>query len=117
MEKEEALEGEAKAIEGELEALKEAAIAFAEKEDAQVIAGTDARLKVTGKDKVILPGKGSEEREALDAEDSGSSASGTRSRISIQEPWKRPYWREGGALASSMRSKPSSAPRGATRWR
>ena len=66
--KKKALEGEEKAIEGELEELKEAAIAFAEKEDAQVIAGTDACLKVTGKDKVILPGKGSEEREALDAE-------------------------------------------------
>jgi putative RecB family exonuclease len=62
------LEAEVKAIEGELEGLKEAAIDFAEKEGAQVIAGTDARLKVTGKDKVILPSKGSEEREALDAE-------------------------------------------------
>jgi hypothetical protein len=51
-----------------LEGLKEAAIDFAEKEGAQVIAGTDARLKVTGKERVIAPGKGSEEREALDAE-------------------------------------------------
>jgi putative RecB family exonuclease len=66
--KKKVLEAEVKTIEGELEGLREAAIAFAEKEDAQVIAGTDARLKVTGKDKVILPGKGSEEREALDAE-------------------------------------------------
>ena len=66
--KKKALEGEAKAIEAEMEGLKEAAIAFAVKEDAQVIAGTDAHLKVTGKDKVVLPGKGSEERQALDAE-------------------------------------------------
>ena len=61
------LEGEAKAIEDEMEGLKEAAIAFAEKEGAQVIAGTDARLRVTWKERVLSPGKGTEERQALEA--------------------------------------------------
>ena len=66
--KKKVLEVEVKTIEGELEGLKEAAIAFAEKEGAQVIAGTDARLRVTGKERVVLPGKGTEERQALETE-------------------------------------------------
>jgi hypothetical protein len=49
-----------------LDALRDAAISFAEKEGVQVIAGTEARLRVTGKDRVVSPAKGSEEREALE---------------------------------------------------
>ena len=62
------LEAEVKAVEGELDEIKDAAIAFAEKEGVQVIAGTDARLRVTGKDRITAPGKGSEERQALELE-------------------------------------------------
>jgi len=57
-----------KAVEGELDEIRDAAIAFAEKEGVQVIAGTDARLRVTGKDRITAPAKGSAEREALERE-------------------------------------------------
>ncbi len=62
------LEAESKEVGAELEALKEAAIDFAEKEGVQVIAGTGARLRVTGKERVVSPAKGSEERDALERE-------------------------------------------------
>jgi len=62
------LEAEAKAVEVELEEIRDAAISFAEKEDVQVIGGTDARLRVTGKERVVAPGKGSGDREALERE-------------------------------------------------
>jgi RecB family exonuclease len=62
------LDAETKAVEAELDVLRDAAIAFAEKEDVQVIAGTEARLRVTGKERVVSPAKGSEEREALERE-------------------------------------------------
>jgi hypothetical protein len=55
-----------KSIEEELEEIRDAAIAFAQREGVQVIAGTDARLRVTGKERISVPGKGSEEREALE---------------------------------------------------
>ena len=60
------LDAETKVVEGELDGLRDAAISFAEKEGVQVIAGTEARLRVTGKDRVVSPAKGSEEREALE---------------------------------------------------
>ena len=66
--KKRALETEVKAVEVELGELKDAAIAFAEKEGVQVIGGTDARLRVTGKERVVSPAKGSDEREALERE-------------------------------------------------
>ena len=66
--KKKALEAEKDAVEKEMEAIREAAIAFAEKEGVQVIAGTEARLRVTGKDRIVSPGKGTEERKALEAE-------------------------------------------------
>jgi RecB family exonuclease len=66
--KKQGLEAEVKAVELELDEIRDAAICFAEKEGVQVIGGTDARLRVTGKDRVIAPGKGSEEREALERE-------------------------------------------------
>jgi putative RecB family exonuclease len=62
------LEAGEKAVDAELEELRKAAIAFAEKEGVQVIAGTDARLRVTGKDRIVSPGKGTEERAALEQE-------------------------------------------------
>jgi putative RecB family exonuclease len=62
------LDAEIKAVEGELEKIRTAAIEFAEREEVQVIAGTDARLRVTGKERVVSPGKGSEAREALERE-------------------------------------------------
>jgi RecB family exonuclease len=66
--KKRALETEVKAVEVELGELKDAAIAFAEKEGVQVIGGTDARLRVTGKERIVSPAKGSDEREALERE-------------------------------------------------
>jgi RecB family exonuclease len=60
------LDTEVKAVEEELEEIRDAAIAFAQREGVQVIAGTDARLRVTGKERISVPGKGSEEREALE---------------------------------------------------
>jgi len=62
------LELEVKAVEFELGEIKDAAIAFAEKEGVQVIGGTGARLRVTGKERISAPAKGSEEREALERE-------------------------------------------------
>ncbi len=62
------LEAEKDEVEKEMAAIREAAIAFAEKEGVQVIAGTGARLRVTGKDRIVSPGKGTEERKALEAE-------------------------------------------------
>jgi RecB family exonuclease len=62
------LEAEIKGVEGELDKIRDAAIAFAEKESVQVIAGTEARLRVTGKERVVSPAKGSAERAALEQE-------------------------------------------------
>jgi putative RecB family exonuclease len=62
------LESQGKALDGELDGLRQAAIAFAEREGVSVIAGTDARLRVTGKDKIVPPAKGTCEREALERE-------------------------------------------------
>jgi len=62
------LDAETKAVEAELDALRDAAISFAEKEGVQVIAGTEARLRVTGKERIVSPAKGSAEREALERE-------------------------------------------------
>jgi len=62
------LEAGEKALEAELEEIRQAAIAFAEKEGVQIIAGTDARLRVTGKERIVSPGKGTEERAALEEE-------------------------------------------------
>jgi CRISPR/Cas system-associated exonuclease Cas4 (RecB family) len=62
------LDAEIKGVEGEIGELREAAIVFAEREAVQVIAGTEARLRVTGKERVVSPAKGSVEREALERE-------------------------------------------------
>lgn len=66
--KKKALEAEVKALEAELDGIRDAAIAFAEKEGATVIAGTEARLRLAAKDRLVPPGKGSEERAALERE-------------------------------------------------
>jgi putative RecB family exonuclease len=62
------LELKVRNAEKELDELRDAAIAFAEKEGVQMIGGSHARLRVTGKDRVIAPCKGSEEREDLERE-------------------------------------------------
>jgi len=62
------LEAEKDALEKEMEAIREAAIAFAGREGVQVIAGTEAKLKVTSRDAVLSPKKGTEERKALEGE-------------------------------------------------
>jgi hypothetical protein len=62
------LEAEMKKVEAELDEVREAAIRFAEREGVSAIAGTDVRLKVTGKEKLVAPAKGSEERETLEKE-------------------------------------------------
>jgi len=77
------LEVEAKTVEGELEEIREAAIEFAQKEGVQVIAGTDARLRVTGKERVISPAKGSKEREALEQE---LRAAGVWDEVAMLDP-------------------------------
>lgn len=61
------LEAEKDALEKEIETIREAAIAFAEKEGVQVIAGTGSKLRVTSRNAVVSPKKGSEERRALEA--------------------------------------------------
>ena len=66
--KKKALEAEVKAVEAEIDGIRDAAIAFAEKEGATVIAGTKARLRLTAKDRLVPPGKGTEERAALERE-------------------------------------------------
>ena len=62
------LEEEQRTVDEELEKVRAAAIAFAEREGIQVIAGTGRRLRVTGRERVVSPAKGSEEREALEKE-------------------------------------------------
>jgi putative RecB family exonuclease len=66
--KRKALDAEKEAFEEELEKIREAAIAFAEREGVSVIAGTGRRLRVTGKERLVLPEKGSEGWEALKCE-------------------------------------------------
>ncbi|MFZ2055270.1 MAG: PD-(D/E)XK nuclease family protein [Candidatus Aminicenantales bacterium] len=63
-----ALEEEQRTVDEELEKVRAAAIAFAEREDVQVIAGTGRRLRVTGKERVVSPAKGSTDRDALEKE-------------------------------------------------
>lgn len=53
-------------IEQELDKVKEVVIKYAEKEDIEVIKGSDHKLKVTKKQKVISPPKGSPERHELE---------------------------------------------------
>jgi len=66
--KKKGLDAEVKAVEEELGEIREAAIAFGEKEGVKVIAGTDSQLRLTGKEKVVVPAKGSEERATLERE-------------------------------------------------
>jgi len=63
--------------------IRNAAIKFAEKEGVQVIAGTEARLRVTGKERVVSPAKGSAEREALEQE---LRAAGVWDEVSTLDP-------------------------------
>jgi putative RecB family exonuclease len=78
------LDVETKAVEAELDELRDAAISFAEKEGVKVIAGTEARLRVTGKERVVSPAKGSVEREALERE---LRALGVWSEVAMLDPF------------------------------
>ncbi len=53
-------------FEGELEKIEEALLAYSEREDVDVIRGSDKRLKITRYAKKKLPTKSDEERERLD---------------------------------------------------
>lgn len=53
-------------IEEELDKVKEAAIKYAEKEEADVLRGSDYKLKITEKQKVSFPPKDSDERKELE---------------------------------------------------
>ncbi len=66
--KKQEIEAEAVVVEKELAEVRDAAAKFAEKEGVSVIAGTRAQLRVTGRETVVSPGKGSEERAALEGE-------------------------------------------------
>jgi putative RecB family exonuclease len=59
---------EIKSLEAEIKAIREAALDFARQEDVHVIAGTDARLRITSKDTKKWPEIGTAEREALEKE-------------------------------------------------
>jgi hypothetical protein len=50
----------------------------------QVIAGTEARLRVTGKERVVSPGKGTEEREELERE---LRAAGVWAEVAALDPF------------------------------
>jgi putative RecB family exonuclease len=82
--KKRALEAEQRAVDEDLEKIRDAAIAFAEKEDTQVIAGTAARLRVTSKERVVSPAKGSTDRDALESELKGL---GVWEEISTLDPY------------------------------
>jgi len=62
------VEVEIKKLEGEIKEIRDAAIAFAKNEGVSVIAGTDARLRVSGKRLLTWPARGTAEREALEEE-------------------------------------------------
>jgi putative RecB family exonuclease len=53
-------------IDVELDKIKEAAIKYSEKEGADVIRGSDYKLKITEKQKISSPAKGSDERKELE---------------------------------------------------
>lgn len=62
------LQGEIYKIEEEMDKVKEAAIKYSEKEEADVIRGRNSKLKVTERTKVSSPSKGSPERKAFEDE-------------------------------------------------
>jgi putative RecB family exonuclease len=66
--KKQEIEAEAEVVGKGLEELRDAAIKFAEREGVSVIAGTRGQLRVTGREAMVSPGKGSEERAALEGE-------------------------------------------------
>lgn len=64
--------------------MRDAAIAFAEREGVQVIAGTGRRLRVTGRERVVSPAKGSPDREALEKE---LQALGVWDEVAMLDPY------------------------------
>jgi putative RecB family exonuclease len=77
------LDTQVEAIEEELGALKEAAVAFAEKEGLQAIAGFGATLRVKGREHLVTPKKGTAERDALESE---LRAAGVWDKLSTLDP-------------------------------
>lgn len=65
-EKKNGLEDKIDEIDVELDKIKEAAIKYSEKEGADVIRGSDHKLKITEKQKISSPAKGSDERKELE---------------------------------------------------
>lgn len=65
-EKKRSLEDKIDEIDVELDKIKEAAIKYSEKESADVIRGSDHKLKITEKQKISSPPKGSDERKELE---------------------------------------------------
>jgi putative RecB family exonuclease len=82
--KRKALDVEKEAFEEELEKIREAAIAFAEREGVSVIAGTGRRLRVTGKERLVLPEKGSEGRKTFERE---LRAAGIWDKVATLDPF------------------------------
>lgn len=64
--KKKSLEDKIDEIDMELDKIKEAAIKYSEKEGADVIRGSDHKLKITEKQKISSPPKGSDERKELE---------------------------------------------------
>jgi putative RecB family exonuclease len=60
------LKNDIDALDDTLEKIKEAVIKYAEKENIEVIRGSDNKLRISTKQKVVCPAKGSQEREELE---------------------------------------------------
>lgn len=59
-------QGQIDEIDGEMDKIKEAVIQYAQKEGIEVIRGSDSKLKISEKQKVTSPSKGSPERKELE---------------------------------------------------
>jgi len=60
------LKGQIDSIEAEMDEIKDAAIAYSEREGAKVLKGSGHLLKISDKEQVLSPGKGSNERADLE---------------------------------------------------
>jgi len=65
-EKKKELRNDIDTLDDTLEKIKEAVIKYAEKENIEIIRGSDNKLKISTKQKVVCPAKGSQEREELE---------------------------------------------------
>jgi chaperonin cofactor prefoldin len=60
------LKGQIESIEAEMDEIKDAAIAYSEREGAKVLKGSGHLLKISDKQQISSPGKGSKERAELE---------------------------------------------------